>query len=148
MDLSNLKPAPGSVKGEKRIGRGEGAGHGGTSTRGHKGARSRSGYSRKIGFEGGQLPLPRRVPKSGFKNLNRVEYKAINLSTLEALATKLDTDRIDFETLLTAGLVNKNALVKILGKGTLTRKLEVHAHAFSKSAQAAIEAIQGTAVKL
>ncbi len=148
MDLSNLKPAPGSVKREKRIGRGEGSGHGGTSTRGHKGAKSRSGYSRKIGFEGGQMPLQRRVPKSGFKNLNRVEYKAINLSTLEALATKLDTDRIDFETLLTAGLVNKNALVKILGKGTLSRKLEVHAHAFSKSAQAAIEAIQGTAVKL
>ena len=143
-----MKPAPGSVKREKRIGRGEGSGHGGTSTRGHKGAKSRSGYSRKIGFEGGQMPLQRRVPKSGFKNLNRVEYKAINLSTLEALATKLDTDRIDFETLLTAGLVNKNALVKILGKGTLTRKLEVHAHAFSKSAQAAIEAIQGTAVKL
>jgi len=143
-----LKPAPGSVKREKRIGRGEGSGHGGTSTRGHKGAKSRSGYSRKIGFEGGQMPLQRRVPKSGFKNLNRVEYKAINLSTLEALATKLDTDRIDFETLLTAGLVNKNALVKILGKGTLSRKLEVHAHAFSKSAQAAIEAIQGTAVKL
>ncbi len=143
-----MKPAPGSVKREKRIGRGEGSGHGGTSTRGHKGAKSRSGYSRKIGFEGGRMPLQRRVPKSGFKNLNRVDYKAINLSTLEALATKLDTDRIDFETLLTAGLVNKNALVKILGKGTLTRKLEVHAHAFSKSAQAAIEAIQGTAVKL
>ncbi len=148
MDLSNLKPAPGSVKREKRIGRGEGSGHGGTSTRGHKGAKSRSGFSRKIGFEGGQMPLQRRVPKSGFKNINRVDFKAINLSTLEALAAKLDTDRIDFETLLTAGLVNKNALVKILGKGTLTRKLEVHAHAFSKSAQAAIEAIQGTAVKL
>lgn len=143
-----MKPAPGSVKREKRIGRGEGSGHGGTSTRGHKGAKSRSGFSRKIGFEGGQMPLQRRVPKSGFKNINRVDFKAINLSTLEALAAKLDTDRIDFETLLTAGLVNKNALVKILGKGTLTRKLEVHAHAFSKSAQAAIEAIQGTAVKL
>jgi large subunit ribosomal protein L15 len=148
MDLSNLKPAPGSVKKEKRIGRGEGSGHGGTSTRGHKGAKSRSGYSRKIGFEGGQMPLQRRVPKSGFKNINRVEFKAINLSTIEALAVKLDTDHIDFQTLLTAGLVNKNALVKILGKGTLTRKLEVHAHAFSKSAQAAIEANQGTAVKL
>ena len=148
MDFSNLKPAPGSVKREKRIGRGEGSGHGGTSTRGHKGAKSRSGYSRKIGFEGGQMPLQRRVPKSGFKNINRVEFKAINLSTIEALAAKLDTDRIDFQTLLTAGLVNKNALVKILGKGTLTRKLEVHAHAFSKSAQAAIEANQGTAVKL
>jgi len=143
-----LKPAPGSVKKEKRIGRGEGSGHGGTSTRGHKGAKSRSGYSRKIGFEGGQMPLQRRVPKSGFKNINRVEFKAINLSTLEALASKLETERIDFQTLLTAGLVNKNALVKILGKGTLTRKLEVHAHAFSKSAQAAIEANQGTAVKL
>ncbi|HNT93403.1 MAG: 50S ribosomal protein L15 [Bacteroidales bacterium] len=148
MDLSNLKPAPGSVKREKRIGRGEGSGHGGTSTRGHKGAKSRSGYSKKIGFEGGQMPLQRRVPKSGFKNINRVEYKAINLSTLEALAARLDTGRIDFQTLLTAGLVNKNALVKILGKGTLTRKLEVHAHAFSKSAQEAIEANKGTAVKL
>ncbi|MGE5350238.1 MAG: 50S ribosomal protein L15 [Actinomycetota bacterium] len=148
MDLSNLKPAAGSVKREKRIGRGEGSGHGGTSTRGHKGAKSRSGYSRKIGFEGGQMPLQRRVPKSGFKNINRVEYKAINLSTLEALATKLGTERIDFQTLLTAGLINKNALVKILGKGTLTRKLEVHAHAFSKSAQEAIEANKGTAVKL
>jgi len=143
-----LKPAPGSVKREKRIGRGEGSGHGGTSTRGHKGAKSRSGYSRKIGVEGGQMPLQRRVPKSGFKNINRVEFKAINLSTLEALAAKLETERIDFQTLLTAGLVNKNALVKILGKGTLTKKLEVHAHAFSKSAQAAIEANQGTAVKL
>lgn len=148
MDLSNLKPAPGSVKREKRIGRGEGSGHGGTSTRGHKGAKSRSGYSRKIGFEGGQMPLQRRVPKSGFKNINRVDYKGINLSTLEVLATKLETELIDFQTLLTAGLVNKNALVKILGKGTLTRKLEVHAHAFSKSAQAAIEANKGTAVKL
>ena len=148
MDLSNIKPAPGSVKREKRIGRGEGSGHGGTSTRGHKGAKSRSGYSRKIGFEGGQMPLQRRVPKSGFKNINRVEYKGINLSTLETLATRLDTELIDFQTLLTAGLVNKNALVKILGKGTLTRKLEVHAHAFSKSAQAAIEANKGTAVKL
>ncbi len=148
MDLSNLKPAPGSVKREKRIGRGEGSGHGGTSTRGHKGAKSRSGYSKKIGFEGGQMPLQRRVPKGGFKNINRVEYKGINLSTLENLADKLKTELIDFQTLLTAGLVNKNALVKILGKGTVTRKLEVHAHAFSKSAQAAIEANQGTAVKL
>lgn len=148
MDLSNLKPAPGSVKREKRIGRGEGSGHGGTSTRGHKGAKSRSGYHRKIGFEGGQMPLQRRLPKSGFKNISRIEYKGINLSTLETLAERLKTDRIDFQTLLTAGLINKNALVKILGKGTLTRKLEVHAHAFSKSAQAAIEANQGTAVKL
>lgn len=148
MDLSNLKPAPGSVKREKRIGRGEGSGHGGTSTRGHKGAKSRSGFHKKIGFEGGQMPLQRRLPKSGFRNISRVEYKGINLSTIEALAERLKTDRIDFQTLLTAGLINKNALVKILGKGTLSHKLEVHAHAFSKSAQAAIEANQGTAVKL
>ncbi|HWR74089.1 MAG TPA: 50S ribosomal protein L15 [Bacteroidales bacterium] len=148
MDLSNLKPAKGSIKRDKRIGRGEGSGHGGTSTRGHKGAKSRSGYSKKIGFEGGQMPLQRRVPKSGFKNINRVEYKGINLSTLEELATRLKTDRIDFQTMMTSGLINKNSLVKILGKGTLTHKLEVQAHAFSKSAQAAIEANQGTAVKL
>lgn len=148
MNLSNLKPAEGSTKREKRIGRGEGSGHGGTSTRGHKGAKSRSGYSKKVGFEGGQMPLQRRVPKGGFTNINRVEYKAVNLSTIETLATKLDTELIDFHTLLTAGLINKNSLVKILGRGELTRKLEVHAHAFSKSAQAAIEAIKGTAVKL
>jgi large subunit ribosomal protein L15 len=148
MDLSNLKPAKGSIKRDKRIGRGEGSGHGGTSTRGHKGAKSRSGYSKKIGFEGGQMPLQRRVPKSGFKNINRIEYKGINLSTLEELATKLKTDRIDFQTMMTSGLINKNSLVKILGKGTLTHKLEVQAHAFSKSARAAIEANQGTAVKL
>lgn len=148
MDLSNLKPAKGSIKRDKRIGRGEGSGHGGTSTRGHKGAKSRSGYSKKIGFEGGQMPLQRRVPKSGFKNINRIEYKGINLSTLEDLATKLKTDRIDFQTMMTSGLINKNSLVKILGKGTLTHKLEVQAHAFSKSARAAIEANQGTAVKL
>lgn len=148
MNLSNLKPAPGSVKRDKRLGRGEGSGHGGTSTRGHKGAKSRSGNHRKIGFEGGQMPLQRRLPKSGFKNINRVEYKAINLSTIDALAEKLNTDLIDFQTLLTAGLINKNALVKILGKGTLTHRLEVHAHAFSKSAKAAIEANQGKAVNL
>jgi large subunit ribosomal protein L15 len=148
MDLSNLKPAKGSIKRDKRIGRGEGSGHGGTSTRGHKGAKSRSGYSKKIGFEGGQMPLQRRVPKSGFKNINRVEYKGINLSTLEEMATRLKTELIDFQTLMTSGLINKNSLVKILGNGTLTHKLEVHAHAFSKSAQAAIEANQGKAVKL
>jgi len=148
MDLSNLKPAPGSVKREKRIGRGEGSGHGGTSTRGHKGAKSRSGYHKKVGFEGGQMPLQRRVPKGGFTNINRVEYKAINLSTLELLAEKLKSELIDFQTLQTAGLVNKNSLVKILGNGKLTHKLEVHAHAFSKSAIAAIEANKGTAVKL
>lgn len=146
MDLSNLKPARGSVKRNKRLGRGQGSGKGGTSTRGHKGAKSRSGYSKKIGFEGGQMPLQRRLPKFGFKNINRVEYKAINISTLQGLAEKLDIDRIDFQTLVTAGLVSKNALVKILGNGELVKKLEVHAHAFSKSAVKAIEAKEGTVV--
>jgi len=148
MDLSNLKPAEGSVKKSKRIGRGQGSGRGGTSTRGHKGAKSRSGYSKKIGFEGGQMPLQRRVPKFGFKNVNRKEYKGINLSTLQALAEKINLDKIDPEILNKAGLVSKNALIKILGKGTIDRKLEVHAHAFSKSAVEAIEAKEGTAVKL
>jgi len=148
MNLSNLKPADGSTKRDKRIGRGEGSGHGGTSTRGNKGAQSRSGYSKKIGFEGGQMPIQRRLPKFGFKNINRVEYKGINLSTIEALAIKLNVEVIDRQTLLSAGFINKNALVKILGNGTLTRKLEVHAHAFTKSAQAAIEANKGTVVKL
>jgi len=148
MDLSNLKPAKGSTHNSKRLGRGQGSGKGGTSTRGHKGAKSRSGYSRKIGFEGGQMPLQRRVPKYGFKNINRVEYKGINISTLQTLAESHNIDKIDFETLVMAGLVNKNALVKILGKGTLEKKLEVHAHAFSKSAVEAIEAKKGTAVIL
>lgn len=148
MDLSNLKPAKGSVKKNKRLGRGQGSGKGGTSTRGHKGAKQRSGYSRKIGFEGGQMPLQRRVPKYGFKNVNRVEYKAINLSTLQSLAEKTNLEKIDINVLLEAGFISKNALVKILGKGTLDRKLEVHAHAFSKSAVEAIEAQKGTAVKL
>jgi len=148
MNLSNLKPAEGSTKRSKRIGRGEGSGHGGTSTRGHKGAQSRSGYSKKVGFEGGQMPIQRRLPKYGFKNINRVEYKGINISTLEAIATQLNVERIDLQTLITAGFINKNALVKILGNGTLTHKLEVHAHAFTKSAQAAIEANKGTVVKL
>ena len=148
MDLSNLKPAKGSVKRNKRLGRGQGSGKGGTSTRGHKGAQSRSGYSRKIGFEGGQMPLQRRVPKGGFRNVNRREYKGINISTLQNLAEKKNLEKIDLEVLISAGLVSKNALVKILGKGTLDRKLEVHAHAFSKSAVKAIEANNGTAVKL
>jgi large subunit ribosomal protein L15 len=148
MDLSNLKPAKGSVKDNKRLGRGQGSGRGGTSTRGHKGAKSRSGYSRKIGFEGGQMPLQRRVPKYGFKNINRKEYKGINISTLQELAESNNLEVIDFEVLRMAGLVSKNALVKILGKGTLERKLEVHAHAFSKSAVEAIEANKGTAVIL
>ena len=148
MDLSNLKPAKGSTHNSKRLGRGQGSGKGGTSTRGHKGAKSRSGYSRKIGFEGGQMPLQRRVPKYGFKNINRKEYKGINISTLQTLAETHNIEKIDFETLIMAGLVSKNALVKILGKGTLEKKLEVHAHAFSKSAKEAIEAKKGTAVIL
>jgi len=148
MDLSNLKPAKGSVKRSKRLGRGQGSGKGGTSTRGHKGAKSRSGYSKKIGFEGGQMPLQRRVPKYGFKNVNHKEYKGINISVLQTLAVTNKIDKIDFEVLVKAGLVSKNALVKILGNGTLEKKLEVHAHAFSKSAVAAIEAKNGTVVKL
>ena len=148
MDLSNLKPAKGSVKKGKRLGRGQGSGRGGTSTRGHKGAKSRSGYSKKIGFEGGQMPIQRRVPKFGFKNINRVEYKGINISTLQSLAERLNLEMVDHETLVSAGLVSKNSLVKILGRGTLERKLDVHAHAFSKSAIEAIEAKKGTIVKL
>jgi large subunit ribosomal protein L15 len=148
MDLSNLKPAKGSVKKGKRLGRGEGSGSGGTASRGHKGAKSRSGYSKKVGFEGGQMPLQRRVPKYGFTNINRKEYKAINISTLQTLADKMNLEKIDFQTLLNAGLVSKNDKVKVLGKGKLEKKVEVHAHAFSKSAIVAIEAISGTAVKL
>jgi large subunit ribosomal protein L15 len=148
MDLSNLRPAKGSVKKGKRLGRGQGSGKGGTSTRGHKGAKSRSGYSKKVGFEGGQMPLQRRVPKYGFKNVNRKEYKGINISTLQDLAEQHNLEKIDFEILLQAGFVSKNAMVKILGRGTLDRKLEVHAHAFSKSAVEAIEAKKGTAVIL
>jgi large subunit ribosomal protein L15 len=148
MDLSNLRPAKGSVKKGKRLGRGQGSGKGGTSTRGHKGAKSRSGYSKKIGFEGGQMPLQRRLPKYGFKNINRKEYKGINISTLQTLAESNNLEMIDFEVLVLAGLVSKNHQVKILGKGTLERKLEVHAHAFSKSAVEAIEAKKGTAVIL
>lgn len=148
MDLSNLKPATGSVKREKRIGRGEGSGKGGTATRGHKGAKSRSGYKRKIGFEGGQMPLQRRVPKFGFKNPNRKEYKGINISVIQELATKNGLSVIDVETLRKARLISKNEIVKILGNGEITSKLEVKAHAFSKSAQEAIEAKEGTVVKL
>ena len=148
MDLSNLRPAKGSVKKGKRLGRGQGSGKGGTSTRGHKGAKSRSGYSKKIGFEGGQMPLQRRVPKSGFKNVNRIEYKSINISTLQSIAEKHNVEKIDPEVLIKTGIVNKNALVKILGNGTIDRKIEVHAHAFSKSAREAIEAKQGTVVIL
>jgi large subunit ribosomal protein L15 len=148
MDLSNLKPAEGSVKNRKRIGRGEGSGHGGTSTRGHKGQKSRSGYSKKVGFEGGQMPLQRRVPKFGFKNINRKEYKAINIGVLQELAEKKGVDTIDVQFLVEAGVAKKSDLIKILGNGTLTKKLEVKAHAFSKSAIAAIEKAEGSAIKL
>lgn len=148
MDLSNLKPAENSTKTSKRVGRGQGSGKGGTATRGHKGQKSRSGYSKKIGFEGGQMPLQRRVPKYGFTNISRKEYKGINIETLEKLAEKKGLTTIDVETLVEAGLARKNSLIKILGDGTLTKKLEVKAHAFSKSAIAAIESVEGTIVKL
>ena len=148
MNLSNLKPAEGSTKTRKRIGRGPGSGLGGTSTRGHKGAKSRSGYKKKVGFEGGQMPLQRRVPKFGFKNINRVEYKAINLETLQALAEAKNLEKIGIEALVEAGFISENQLVKILCKGAISAKLEVEAHAFSKSAEAAIVAVGGTVVKL
>ena len=147
MELHNLKPAPGSNKKNKRIGRGPGSGYGGTSTRGHKGAKSRSGYSHKVGFEGGQMPLQRRVPKFGFKNINRVEYKAINLDALEALATAQNLTKITVSDLLAAGLVPKNVQVKILGNGSLSRAIEVSADAFSKKAEEAITAAGGTVSK-
>lgn len=148
MKLHTLKPAAGSVKSEKRIGRGTGSGRGGTSTRGHKGAKSRSGYKSKVGFEGGQMPLQRRVPKFGFKNINRVEYKPVNLVDLQRLADKLNTDTISFETLVENGLVSKKDLVKVLGTGELRGKLNVSAHKFSASAEEAIQTIGGTVHKL
>ena len=145
MDLSNLKPAEGSTKARKRIGRGQGSGKGGTATRGHKGAKSRSGYSKKVGFEGGQMPLQRRVPKFGFTNINRVEYKGVNLDTLQMLAEKHKIAEISIETLLDNGIVSKTDNVKILGRGELSAKVTVKANAFSASAKAAIEAKGGTA---
>ena len=148
MDLSNLKPAKGSVKKDRRLGRGQGSGRGGTATRGHKGQKSRSGYSKRFGFEGGQMPLQRRVPKHGFKNINRKEYKAVNLSTLEELAEKKKLKKINVQTLLDAGLISRKDLVKILGNGKLTKKLEVKAHAFSASAQKAIEELEGSIEKI
>ena len=149
MNLSNLKPAKGSVKNKKRIARGQGSGRGGTATRGHKGQKSRSGYSKKIGFEGGQMPLQRRVPKYGFKNVNRIDYKGINLDTIQALVdAKKISNELTFEILLSNGLVRKNELVKILGRGVLTAKLNVTAHKFTATAQAAIEASGGTATNL
>lgn len=144
MDLSNLKPAEGSVKNRKRIGRGQGSGRGGTSTKGHKGAQSRSGYKRKIGFEGGQMPLYRRVPKFGFKNINRKEFRGINLHALQELADKKNITEINKDVLIENGLARKNDLIKILGMGELTAKLEVVANGFTKTAQAAIEAQGGT----
>ena len=148
MNLNNLRPAEGSVKTRKRIGRGPGSGLGGTSTRGHKGAKSRSGYSKKIGFEGGQMPLQRRVPKFGFKNINRVEYKAINIDVIQKLAEAKNLTKVGIDELIEAGFISSNQLVKVLGNGNLTTKLDVEANAFSKSAVAAIEAAGGNAVKL
>lgn len=145
MDLSNLKPAKGSTKREKRIGRGQGSGHGGTSTRGHKGAKSRSGYSKKLGYEGGQMSLVRRVPKFGFKNFNRVEYKGINLDFLEQLAVRNKITVITPEVLVESGYVSKNDRVKILGRGELKTKLEVTVHAYSATARKAIEELGGVA---
>jgi len=144
MDLSNLKPAIGSTKTNKRLGRGTGSGMGGTSTRGHKGAKSRSGYSQKIGFEGGQMPLHRRIPKFGFKNPNRVEYKSLNLDSLSSLVDKLNITDITLSILIDNGLIGKNDLVKVLGRGDLKSKLNVFAHAFSDSAKNVIEKVGGT----
>ena len=144
MNLNNLQPATGSTKTNKRIGRGQGSGRGGTSTRGHKGQKSRSGYSRKIGFEGGQMPLQRVVPKMGFKNINRVEYKGVNLEMLQRIAEKSNLTVIDKDSLISAGIVSRNDRIKILGGGTLSTKLTVKAAAFSKSAKEAIEKLEGT----
>jgi large subunit ribosomal protein L15 len=148
MELNNLKPAKGSTHHDKRVGRGAGSGHGGYSTRGLKGAKSRSDYARKLGFEGGQMPLQRRLPKFGFKNLKRVEYKPINLSTLEELAAKKELTAINIDTLIGAGFISSNDRVKILGNGSVSKALTVTAHAFSKSAEAAIAAAGGNVEKL
>lgn len=144
MELHNLKPAEGSTKKEKRIGRGQGSGHGGTSTRGHKGAKSRSGYKSKRGFQGGQMPLQRTSPKFGFKNVNRVEFKGVNLCSLQLMAEEKGLTVIDFQSIQDAGFASKNDKVKILGFGELKVKLDVKAHAFSKSAKEAIEKLEGT----
>ena len=148
MNLHNLKPAEGSVKKDKRIGRGQGSGHGGTSTRGHKGAKSRSGYKTKIGFEGGQMPLQRRVPKFGFKNINRVEYKGVNLSTIQYLFENKNLSEFNFDVLKENGIISRNDLIKILGKGELTAKVNITAHKFSATAKAAIEAQGGTCTEV
>lgn len=148
MDLSSLKPAKGSTKNRKRIGRGQGSGRGGTSTRGHKGAKSRSGYSRKLGFEGGQMPLQRRIPKFGFKNRNRIEYKAVNLDAIQDLVEKTKAKKVDIELLTNNGMIGKNDLVKILGRGEIKSKVEITAHGFSEAAVKAIEEAGGKAIKL
>jgi large subunit ribosomal protein L15 len=148
MNLHNLKPAEGAVKKDKRIGRGQGSGHGGTSTRGHKGAKSRSGYKTKIGFEGGQMPLQRRVPKFGFKNINRVEYKGVNLSTIQYLFENKNLSEFNFDVLKENGIISRNDLIKILGKGELTAKVNITAHKFSATAKAAIEAQGGTCTEI
>ena len=148
MKLNNLKPAAGSTHSRRRLGRGPGSGLGGTSTRGHKGAKARSGYKRKVGFEGGQMPLQRRLPKFGFKNINRVEYQVVNLSSIQKLAEKTNLEKITIEDMVVAGLVSAKGLVKVLGNGTLTAKFEVVANAFSKSAEEAIQNVGGTATKL
>ena len=148
MKYHTLKPAKGSKQSRRRLGRGTGSGLGGTSTRGHKGAKARSGYKKKIGFEGGQMPIQRRLPKYGFHNPFRVEYKAINISTLQALSEAKGLERITVENLIEAGFISKSQLVKVLANGELKSKLEVEAHAFSKAAQSAIEAVGGKAIKL
>lgn len=148
MNLNTLKPAEGSIKNRKRIGRGEGSGHGGTSTRGHKGAGQRSGTKRKIGFEGGQMPLQRRLPKFGFKNINRVEYKGINLDTLQGLIEKHNLSEITHDTLVAHGICSKKDLVKVLGRGELKGKVNVSAHGFSAAAKEAIEKLGGTVTTL
>jgi large subunit ribosomal protein L15 len=148
MDLSNLKPANGATKNRKRIGRGAGSGHGGTSTRGHKGAGSRSGNSRKIGFEGGQMPLQRRLPKFGFKNINRIEYNGINLDVIQRLAEQHSITEVDQKVLVERGLASRNDRIKILGRGELKATVNVKAHAFTASAKAAIEQAGGTAATI
>ena len=148
MKLNNLKPAAGSTHSRRRLGRGPGSGLGGTSTRGHKGAKARSGYKRKIGFEGGQMPLQRRLPKFGFKNINRVEYQVVNISSLQKLVEKTNPEKLTIQDMVAAGLVSAKGLVKVLGNGTLTAKVDVEANAFSKSAEEAIQNAGGTATKL
>ena len=148
MKLNNLKPAAGSTHSRRRLGRGPGSGLGGTSTRGHKGAKARSGYKKKVGFEGGQMPLQRRLPKFGFKNINRVEYQVVNLSSIQKLAEKKNLEKITIEDMVVAGLVSAKGLVKVLGNGKLTAKVEVVANAFSKAAEEAIQNVGGTATKL